>query len=189
MGDFDPDTTAMAAAITQLTGLVQGLQGQMAHMQNHMAAAPVQNIGPSVPASVAAQTATAGQVTRKLKLPQPKPFRDSSTPGAVENFLFDNEQYFISMDVPEDRKVFFASGLLEGATKTWWHHACHVAQEAGTLDTLFVWDTFRTMLMDRFRALNASHHAQDNCLSQPRWISEELRSKDAGTFLADPRHQ
>jgi hypothetical protein len=83
-----------------------------------MAAAPVQGTGPSVPASVAAQIATAGQITWKLKLPQPKPFRDSFTPGAVENFLFDNEQYFIGMDVPEDRKVFFASGLLEGATNT-----------------------------------------------------------------------
>jgi hypothetical protein len=36
MGNFDPDTTAMAAAITQLTGLVQGLQGQMAQMQSHI---------------------------------------------------------------------------------------------------------------------------------------------------------
>jgi hypothetical protein len=74
MGDnFDPDTTAMAAAITQLTGLVQGLQGQMAQMQSHMAAAAMQSTEPSGPASVAAQTATAGQVTGKLKLPQPKP--------------------------------------------------------------------------------------------------------------------
>jgi hypothetical protein len=86
----------------------------------------------------------------------------------VENYLFDNEQYFVGMDVPEDRKVFFASGLLEGATKTWWRHPYHVAQEAGTLDTLFVWDTFRTMLKGCFRAVNASHHARDKfaCLKQ-----------------------
>jgi hypothetical protein len=49
-----------------------------------------------------------GQVTGKLKLPNPKSFSSPQHPGAVENFLFDCEQFFIGMGVPEDKRVFFA---------------------------------------------------------------------------------
>jgi hypothetical protein len=47
------------------------------------------------------------------------------------------------MGIPDDKRVFFAFGLLDGPIKTWWRHTCTVAQSAGTLNTLFVWGIFR----------------------------------------------
>lgn len=174
MGDTLPDsspipevepTSLLAAALTQLTDVVQGLQSQMTHVQAQLAASPpTQNPNPvqGVPSEAhAAYAASAEQVTGKLKLPQPKPLRDTQQPGAVENFIFDNEQYFLGMHVPDDRRVFFASGLLEGVYKTWWRHACAIAQQSGTLEALFEWDAFRTELLARFTIVNASRHARD----------------------------
>jgi hypothetical protein len=149
----DP-TNMLAAALTHLTDVVQSLQGEMTRMQAQMASSPPVQ-GTSVPQTVpatapTAQAVSASQVTGKLKLLQPKPHGNSQQPGAVENFIFECEQHFIGMDVPEDKRVFYASGLLEGPLKTWWRHACTVAQAAGTLDTLFVWSTFRAELLARF---------------------------------------
>jgi hypothetical protein len=175
----DPEVVFQAtiAQLTTLTGLVQDLQSEISRMQAHMAApAPAEaggvpahgagDAGPSV--SVAVQRAHAGsadQVTGKLKLPQPKSFSSSQHPGAMENFLFNCEQFFIGMSVPADKKVFFASGLLDGPIKTWWRHTCTVHQASGTLDTLYDWSTFHALLLARFRAVNALRHARDTIAS------------------------
>jgi hypothetical protein len=69
------------------------------------------------------------------------------------------------MGILDYKWVFFASGLLDGPIKTWWRHTCKIAQSAGTLDTLFMWSTLRTMLLSQFRAVNASRHARDKLAS------------------------
>jgi hypothetical protein len=168
-GQVDP--TSMQAAIAQLASLVQNLQGEVVRMQNHLSSAAPVTTGESTPETVpsvvqAAQTAsTSPQVMGKLKLSQPKTFSSPQHPGAVENYLWNCEQYFVGMGIPDDRRVFYASGLLDGPIKTWWRHTCTVAQASGTLDRLYVWSTFRTMLLDRFRAVNASRHARDKLAS------------------------
>jgi hypothetical protein len=104
MGDNTPEVSlpppdqVMQAAIsqlTQLTGLVQGLQAEVARMQTQLpssssqpADAPMQGVDgtpPAVPTVVQAVPASADQVTGKLKLPQPKSFSSPEHPGAVEN--------------------------------------------------------------------------------------------------------
>jgi hypothetical protein len=162
MGDnvFDPHPSAMVAAINQLTGLVQGLQkelyqvrAQLAHGTSHVQASPSTS---SVPAGVpTAYAVDSSQVTEKLKLPQPKTFSSPQHPGAVENCLFECRQYFIGMSVAADKQVFVALSLVDGPLKTWWRHACTTAQTADTFDDLFVWDTFESVLLARFQAVNA----------------------------------
>jgi hypothetical protein len=125
MGDaFEPDTSAMAAALTQLTGLVQGLRGDLNNMRAQLQAGGVPPVqaGPStsaVPAGVpTAPAVDSSRVTGKLKLPQPKTFSSPQHPCAVENFLFECRQYFVCMGVAADKQVFFASSLLDGPLKT-----------------------------------------------------------------------
>jgi hypothetical protein len=152
----------LTAALSHLTDVVQGLQSQMTHVQAQLAASPPTPVPQGVPPEVhASHAASTDQVTGKLKLPQPKPLRDTEQPGAVEKFIFDCEQYFLGMHVPDDRRVFFASGLLDGVYKTWWRHACTIAQQSGTLEALFEWDAFRRELLARFTVVNASRHARD----------------------------
>jgi hypothetical protein len=55
------------------------------------------------------------------------------TPDRDKNFLFDCERFFIGMSVPQDKRVFFASCLLDRPVKTWWRHTCTVRRAAGTL--------------------------------------------------------
>jgi hypothetical protein len=113
-------------------------------------------------ATQAAQAVRVDQVIWKLKLPHPKSFSFPQHPGAVENFLFDCEQFFIGMSIPEDKRVFFASGLLDGPIKTWWRHICTVHQAAGTLDSLYDRSIFHALLLARFCAVNASGNARCN---------------------------
>jgi hypothetical protein len=167
MGDNLPgggEQVDVTAAITQLAGLVQSLQGEVVRMQSQLTTGTSSQTGIGVPDAVpgdahASQVIVTSQVMGKLKLPQPKSFSSSQHSGAVENYLFDCEQYFTGMGIPDDKRVFCAAGLLDGPIKTWWRHTCTVAQAAGTLDTLFVWGTFRAMLLCRFRAVNASRPA------------------------------
>jgi hypothetical protein len=43
-------------------------------------------------------------------------------PGAVENFLFDCEQYFKAVPMVDKKYVLFAATLLEGSGKTWYRY-------------------------------------------------------------------
>jgi hypothetical protein len=89
-----------------------------------------------------------------VKLPQPK-----GSMG-LEWFRIDCEQYFAGMSIPADKRVFFAAGLLDGYTKSWWRYLCE-SYGADRLHELYVYDTFRALLMSRFKAVNASRHARD----------------------------
>jgi hypothetical protein len=92
-------------------------------------------------------------------MPQPKSF-DSHKPGAVENFVFDCEQYFVGMGIPAEKKVFYASGLLDGSVKSWWRFLCE-SYGPNRLPELYQWDVFRAHLLARFTAVNATRHVRD----------------------------
>lgn len=161
MGDGQGDTNAMMqAALTQLTGMVSGLQGEVQRMQAQInardqASAPAS--APPAPSSAPVGTVHV-QGSKTPKLPFPKEYDGSSQPGAVENFLFRCEQYFRGMSTPADKQVVFASGLLAGTASSWWRFTCmaHIDDES-----LYEWDTFSAQLLGRFRAVNSARHARD----------------------------
>ena len=62
--------------------------------------------------------------------------------------------------------MFFAASLLEGAAQTWWRFTC---EQAGIhMHELMVWETFESLLVGRFRAVNATRHARDKLASLSR---------------------
>lgn len=161
MGDGQADTnTMMQAAITQLTGVVSGLQGEMQRMQAELHArnhAPAPTPAPPAPPVVPVSTVhTEG--SKAPKLPFPEKYDGSSQPGAAENFLFRCEQYFRGMSTPADKQVIFASGLLIGTASSWWRYTCMAHPDD---DRLYEWSTFYAQLLGRFRAVNSARHARD----------------------------
>lgn len=145
------DPAAMQATIQQLVGMVSSMQGELQRLQSQ------------TPASAAhvplASPALSSDGDSKLKIPTPKAYDGSQAPGAVENFLFDCDQYFVAKHTPADKQVFFAAALLEGVAKTWWRFLCHKA--GAQVDILYDWSTFHAQLLDRFRVVNATRHARD----------------------------
>ena len=116
-----------AVMLTELAGLVHGLQGEVRRLAEVQAAtATAAREAPPVPTVVhtVPEPVVNREVTGKLKLPQPKTFNGSSTVGAVENFLFDCMRYFRGMHISADAQVDYAVGLLEGGAKTWWRFIC-----------------------------------------------------------------
>ena len=161
MGDNQSDTSAMMqAAMTQLTGMVSGLQGEVQRLQAELAETREQAAAAttSVPAPTMAAGVQAAQGASKIKLPTPDKYDGSSQPRAAENFLFRCEQHFLGMSIPADKQVLFAAGLLTGGAASWWRFTCmaHAGEES-----LYDWDEFSEQLLARFRAVNSARHARD----------------------------
>ena len=171
MGDsfdpFDPSATAagatqpvgvdpiiMQTTINQLVGVVTGLQEEVQRLQAAQATPPTAGT-----AHIPGNMVSMDREDSKLKIAMPKSYDGSQQTGAAENFLFDCEHYFMAKQIQSDKRVYFASALLEGPAKTWWRFLCH--RKGDEIDTLLVWGTFRAQLLDRFRAVNATRHARD----------------------------
>jgi hypothetical protein len=152
MGDGQHDTNAMMqAALTQLTGMVSGLQGEVQRLQAQLGEREQAPAPPPQPEVHVSQGS-------KLKLPIPDKYDSSSQAGAVENFVFKNEQYFLGMGISADKQVYFASGLLSGAAATWWRFTCLATQDD---ESLYDWETFKDQLLARFQVVNSARHARD----------------------------
>src|SRR3569623_1443074 len=107
------EAASFQAAIDQLTGVVAGMAGQMQLMQARLeatAAAAGGTGGAGVPAEAPGtevQVPAATSVPSKNpKLKFPQPFDGSSTPGAVETFIFDCEMYFEGMEIPAEKQEY-----------------------------------------------------------------------------------
>jgi hypothetical protein len=163
MGDHQSDAAAMMpAAVTQLTGMVSGLQGEMQMLQAELAETREQAAAASV--QPPAPTVVAGSKEPKVKLPIPEKYDGSSQPGAAKNFLFRCEQYFLGMDTLADKQVLFAAGLLIDCAASWWRFSC-MNHDSDSQALLYDWDEFRALLLARFQAVNSARHAQDQLLN------------------------
>jgi hypothetical protein len=58
----------------------------------------------------------------RAKFSIPKGYGGSKVPDAVENVLFDCEQYFKAVPMVDKKAVLFAATLLEGSGKTWYRY-------------------------------------------------------------------
>lgn len=97
----------------------------------------------------------------RLKVPKPKPYDGKTSTGAVENFLFDCEQYFkASLIIDESQKLLFATSMLEGIAKTWWRFQLEQA-EKGYHQIITTWDEFVEELKGRFQIVNSVQNARD----------------------------
>jgi hypothetical protein len=88
------DLAAMQATISQLVGAFAGLQNDVQDLLQQRTNEPSNPTPPlnAMPAMVSSLT----DGDSKLKLPTPKLYDGYQTPEAVENFLFDCEQYFVA---------------------------------------------------------------------------------------------
>jgi hypothetical protein len=91
------DAAAMQATIDQLVGAFAGLQNDVQHLLQQRTNEPSNPTPPLNAMPTVVSSLTDGD--SKLKLPTPKSYDGSQTPGAVENFLFDCEQYFVSVTI------------------------------------------------------------------------------------------
>ena len=96
----------------------------------------------------------------RLERMKPKTDGGGWQPGAVDNFIFDCEQYYAGMEVTDPLKqVFFAVSLLEGVAKAWWRfHKEQVRNRlVADIDT---WEEFAGHLRARFGPINAAQNAR-----------------------------
>ncbi len=158
------EAASVQAAIDQLTGVVANMANQVQFLQAQLEGqrATAEVLAENVPVAEAQVPNVVHSTSKNPKLKFPESFDGSSTPGAVENFIFDCEMYFKGMKTPVDTQVLFAAGLLSGSAKSWWRYTCQA--HPGDL-TLFVWDAFSAELLSRFRSVNSTRHARDKLAS------------------------
>ena len=85
----------------------------------------------------------------KIKIPEPKPFCGARDAKALENFIFDIEQYFKATNtVAEEAKVTLATMHLSEDAKLWWRSRYIDIQEGRcVIDT---WDSLKRELRSQF---------------------------------------
>ncbi|TYK09782.1 uncharacterized protein E5676_scaffold127G00720 [Cucumis melo var. makuwa] len=85
----------------------------------------------------------------RVKIPKPKPFCGARDAKALENYIFDLEQYFKATNtVTEEAKVTLATMHLSEDVKLWWRSRYVDIQEGRcTIDT---WDTLERELRSQF---------------------------------------
>ncbi|KAA0055941.1 uncharacterized protein E6C27_scaffold319G00670 [Cucumis melo var. makuwa] len=85
----------------------------------------------------------------KVKVPEPKPFCGARDAKALENYIFDLEQYFKATNtVAEEAKVTLATMHLSEDAKLWWRSRYVDIQEGRcTVDT---WDALKRELRSQF---------------------------------------
>ncbi|XP_027150169.1 uncharacterized protein LOC113750389 [Coffea eugenioides] len=93
----------------------------------------------------------------KVKVPEPKPYQGSRSSKDLENFLWDVEQYFKAVDVPEVEKVSIASMYLSGDAKLWWR----TMQSDPTRPKVETWDVLKEELKKQFLPTNVSWKVRD----------------------------
>jgi len=95
--------------------------------------------------------APAGGVVQlnRVKIPEPKPFCGARDAKALENFIFDMEQYFRATNTDvEDSKITLATMHLADDAKLWWRSRYIDMQEGRcTIDT---WDKLKQELRSQF---------------------------------------
>ncbi|KAA0039111.1 uncharacterized protein E6C27_scaffold84G002140 [Cucumis melo var. makuwa] len=100
--------------------------------------------------AMASQALAGGAISvSKVKIPEPKPFCGARDAKALENYIFNLEQYFKATNtVTEEAKVTLATMHLSEDAKLWWRSRDVDIQEGRcTIDT---WDALKRELRSQF---------------------------------------
>ena len=97
----------------------------------------------------------------KVKVLESKSFNGAMSTKDLENFLWDMEQYFKAVRVPNQEMVTNTSMYLSGDAKLWWR--THVEDDAhadrGKIDS---WEALKKELKDQFLPTNTAWVARDS---------------------------
>ncbi|KAA0025392.1 uncharacterized protein E6C27_scaffold1220G00220 [Cucumis melo var. makuwa] len=134
--------------------------------------------------NITAESPARGAISvSRVKIPEPKPFCGARDAKALENYIFDLEQYFKATNtITEETKVTLATMHLSEDAKLWWRSRYVDIQEGRcTIDT---WDTLKRELCSQFFPENVEILARRK-LHDLRHIGEirEYMKQFAGLML------
>ncbi|XP_070022398.1 uncharacterized protein [Nicotiana sylvestris] len=96
----------------------------------------------------------------KLRIPEPKAYGGARSAKELENFLWDMEQYFQAVRVPDDEKVTITPMYLTDNAKVWWRTRVAEVESAG-LPKIKTWEMLKKELKSQFLPTNSSWIARD----------------------------
>ena len=133
--------------IAALQQTINNLQQQL-QQAPHAAAVPVAPAHAHVP----------------FKPHKPDTYDGRRTLSAVENWVFENEQFFeasgVEIGIDDERKIKFSAALLRKQAALWYRQ--HLARvEAGFEQPFETWQQYKNALIDAFRPVNATQVARD----------------------------
>jgi len=102
-----------------------------------------------------------GATTSKVRVPEPKPFEGARNAKELENFLWDMEQYFKAVRVPEAEQVTVTSMYLTGDAKLWWRSRLDDDMSSGR-PLIETWETLKKELKDQFLPCNTAWLARES---------------------------
>lgn len=110
--------------------------------------------------AVAVGGSTSSDGARKFKVPDPKTFEGGRDAKALENFLWDMEQYFKASRIGEVEQVTVASMFLAGDAKLWWRTRMEDVDGTGK-PGIQTWEAMKKELKEQFLPSNAAWMARE----------------------------
>ena len=110
--------------------------------------------------AVAAGGNTSSETTRKFKVPDPKAYEGARDAKALENFLWDMEQYFKAAHINNGEQVTVASMFLVGDAKLWWRTRMDDVESTGR-PRIETWAVLKKELKEQFLPNNAAWVARE----------------------------
>ena len=95
-----------------------------------------------------------GGAVQKIKVPEPKSFQGSRSAKELENFLWDMEQYFKAVHIPDEERVPMTSMYLMGDAKLWWRTRSQEDQN-GDKPAIVEWEVLKKELRAQFLPCNS----------------------------------
>ncbi|MGN6618759.1 MAG: hypothetical protein ACTHJ5_16415, partial [Ilyomonas sp.] len=80
----------------------------------------------------------------------------------VDLWVFELDQYFAAVGMPNDRKVAYAASSLQGPAATWWRaHVLQAATPNSGVHLITTWQEFSDRIIAQFKPVNSETVARD----------------------------
>jgi hypothetical protein len=110
--------------------------------------------------SVSTSSASSGPMVQKIKVPEPILFSGARCDKELENFIWDIEQYFKAVHVPDEEKVSITTMYLKGDAKLWWR--TRVSEICLGQPKIETWEHLKDELKKQFLPTNTSWLARES---------------------------
>jgi hypothetical protein len=183
--EFPPDlqNPEQQEQIAQLHQMVQQLQAELVQAQQQVQQAQAQQQAP--PDQPAAQQPVPLHPNQVVIKPD-KPANFSGRRNeSVDSWLFQFQQYFALVPVPEDQQAFFAATFFKDNAALWWQSWVNAQFIVHGQPAQANWDEFAAAVRGQFKPVNADRIARERLANLRQTTSVAAYTHTFRTILLD----
>ena len=156
--------------VAQQTAALRELNERLVAQEAQNAQARRAGQGEEIVQQVVQALQAGGDRAVRLKPLRPPIFSGDSK-GDVDEWLFRVEQYFVTANTQEERRVTYAASLLSGSAASWWRAQWESNARSPTCTQ---WEAFKEGLNTQFKFMSANVRAREELYTVPVHAFKEM---------------